>query len=578
MDTLPTIARIERVDDVPLLLAQLSKMEVAPLLDAYFPMHGNWQGVSLGEVTVGWLSYILSEGDHRLNAVEGWAEGLLMTLQGGLGRSDVRSLDFSDDRLCVVLDRLGGDEEAWEAYEGAQTGQLLRVYDLKADRVRVDSTTAKSYVGVSEGGLFQFGHSKEHRSDVPQLKINQSTLDPLGWPLSTTVVSGEQADDPLYIPEIARVQANLGCGGRLYVGDCKMAALATRAYLAERHDHYLCPLSAVQMPQATLDALLEPVWTGQQALTPVYRAPQTEASQPESIAKGFCSTITRTSAEGHSWQERRLVVQSFKHAEAQQTRLDQRLVNAERDLAALNRRGRGHPRRDEAQTHQAVEAILTRHQVTGLLDVELEVHTQTTTTRAYRNRPARQQTTLTFTVHTQRNLPAYEQAVRALGWRVFATNDPQLELPEAVRAYREQYLIERTFNRLRGKTLGLTPIYLASATRITGLIRLLSIALRVLCLVEFTVREALRIRGETLDHLYAGNPKRATARPTTERLLAAFTGLSLIVFNLGETYQCSLTPLNTVQSRILALMGFPETLYHNLSPIPEDIDLKMSEP
>jgi len=27
-----------------------------------------------------------------------------------------------------------------------------------------------------------------------------------------------------------------------------------------------------------------------------------------------------------------------------------------------------------------------------------------------------------------------------------------------------------------------------------------------------------------------------------------------------------------------ALMGFPETLYHNLSPIPEDIDLKMSEP
>ena len=161
MDTLPTIARIERVDDVPLLLAQLSKMEVAPLLDAHFPMHGNWQGLSLGEVTVGWLGYILSEGDHRLNAVEGWAEGLLMTLQGGLGRSDVRSLDFSDDRLCVVLDRLGGDDEAWEAYEGTQTGQLLRVYDLKADRVRVDSTTAKSYVGVSEGGLFQFGHSKE---------------------------------------------------------------------------------------------------------------------------------------------------------------------------------------------------------------------------------------------------------------------------------------------------------------------------------------------------------------------------------------------------------------------------------
>jgi hypothetical protein len=89
--------------------------------------------------------------------------------------------------------------------------------------------------------------------------------------------------------------------------------------------------------------------------------------------------------------------------------------------------------------------------------------------------------------------------------------------------------------------------------------------------VEFTVREALRVKGETL-------PKRATAHPTTDRILAAFTGLSLIVFNLGETYQCALTPLNTVQSRILALMGFPEAIYQTLGSIPDNTDLKMSEP
>jgi len=125
---------------------------------------------------------------------------------------------------------------------------------LTARRVRIDSTTAKSYVGVSEDGLFQFGHSKEHRPDLPQLKINQSTLDPLGLPLSITVVSGERADDPLYVPEIRKVQACLGQHGVLYVGDCKMAAFATRAYLAASRDHYRCPLSAVQMPAATLHA------------------------------------------------------------------------------------------------------------------------------------------------------------------------------------------------------------------------------------------------------------------------------------------------------------------------------------
>ena len=83
METSLNITKIERSDDIPLLLAQIQKMDVAALLDEYFPTHGNWQGLSLGTVAVGWLAYILSEGDHRLNSVQGWAAGLLMTLAIG---------------------------------------------------------------------------------------------------------------------------------------------------------------------------------------------------------------------------------------------------------------------------------------------------------------------------------------------------------------------------------------------------------------------------------------------------------------------------------------------------------------
>ena len=66
--------RSERVDDIPLLLAQLDRMGVQPLLDEHFSTHGNWVGLSLGWVTVLWLPPILSEADHRLNHVEPWAE------------------------------------------------------------------------------------------------------------------------------------------------------------------------------------------------------------------------------------------------------------------------------------------------------------------------------------------------------------------------------------------------------------------------------------------------------------------------------------------------------------------------
>jgi len=36
----------ERVDDIPVLQAQIKHVGLAEMLDKYFPTHGNWGGVS----------------------------------------------------------------------------------------------------------------------------------------------------------------------------------------------------------------------------------------------------------------------------------------------------------------------------------------------------------------------------------------------------------------------------------------------------------------------------------------------------------------------------------------------------
>src|SRR5256886_10568146 len=123
--------------------------------------------------------------------------------------------------------------------------------------VRIDTTTAAAY--VTPEGLFQLGHSKDHRPDLPQVKIAMAVLDPLGLPLTMTVVAGHTADDPLYLPEIAKVRQSAQVTGLTYVGDCKMAALGTRAELVAHQDYYVCPRSAKQMPEAELDRVLDPV-------------------------------------------------------------------------------------------------------------------------------------------------------------------------------------------------------------------------------------------------------------------------------------------------------------------------------
>ena len=198
--------------------------------------------------------------------MEPWAEQRLQTLRGATGQH-VHPLDLSDDRLAAVLEALS-DDAHWQAFEGALTQQLLRVYDLQPERVRLDRTTASGYWRVTEDGLFQFGHSKDHRPDLPQVKVMLSVLDPLGLPVATDIVPGQRADDPLYMPAITRVRESVGRRGLLYVGDCKMGALETRAFLQAGGDSYLCPLAEVQLPPRVLEAYLAPVCQRAPAVDP----------------------------------------------------------------------------------------------------------------------------------------------------------------------------------------------------------------------------------------------------------------------------------------------------------------------
>src|SRR5688572_23393891 len=140
----------ERIDDIPLLLQQMQQMELPMLIDTHFPAHGNWEGLSLGWVSTIWLSSILSRGDHRLVHVEPWVANRLFTLQTVSGQ-DVERLDFTDDRLEIVLRQLS-DDDRWAQFENWLNQHTVRVYDLNTECIPVDSTTASVDASVSERG------------------------------------------------------------------------------------------------------------------------------------------------------------------------------------------------------------------------------------------------------------------------------------------------------------------------------------------------------------------------------------------------------------------------------------------
>jgi transposase len=142
----------ERVDDIALLVHHQQQMGIPEVLDNVICPHGNRQGISIGWLATGWISYILSEADHRMSEVESWAakqrRTLTRLLPGLVGEKD-----FADDRLADVL-RWLSDDQCWAAIETQLGTCLIRVYDLEHSPIRLESTAVAVYHDTEGSTLF----------------------------------------------------------------------------------------------------------------------------------------------------------------------------------------------------------------------------------------------------------------------------------------------------------------------------------------------------------------------------------------------------------------------------------------
>ena len=550
----------ERIDDLPLLFEQMRLLEIAPILDRNLKAHGNRKGTSFGWTSVVWLAHILSRGDHRMNQVRGCVQQALHAIQSCVPVS-IEDLDFTDDRLADVLEALS-DDAAWQAIQVDLNRQTITVFELPTNLVRLDATTIT--VDTDPRGLLRMGHSKDHRPDAPQVKVMMASLDPLAMPLVTQIVAGNSADDPLYLPAVEAVRASLNKRGLLYVGDCKMASLQTRKGVAAGDDFYLCPLSAVQMPHEQLASRFQPVLEGEQQLHAIWRPDQN--GEMKLIAEGF-EWVETQQQDGFRWQERRLLIRSVAYRDSSSRSLDNHLSKACQEIRKLGDCGKGkRPPRDPQAFQSAIDKILSTHRVEGLIVVRLEVKAIERKVRGYKGQSDHTETVYDMSVTCHIDAEAVDRAKELLGCRVFVTNASveKMSLENAVLTYRDEYRIETNFARLKGQPLSISPMYLQREDHIKGLIRLLSIGLRLLTLLEFVVGKRLAEAGETLSGLYAGNAKRSTAKPTAELLLEAFKNITLLIVPQEGHPIRYLNPLTQLQQRVLELLGYSTDVYAKL--------------
>jgi transposase len=563
----------ERVDDVALLIGQMVKMGLPEVLDRHIPRHWTQRGLSWGWTAVIWLAYIVTEGDHRKVSVETYLKGMHHTLSC-LTAQVIEPLDFSDDRLSHLLKHLS-KPAYWHAIERDLNERSIEIYDLSQDVIRCDATTVSGDHEVTEEGLVQFGHSKDDPAR-PQIKVMLGSLDPLGMPLATDVVSGERADDGLYIPIMERLRTGLKPTGLLFVGDCKMSALDTRAYLARHQDFYLSPLPLTGTTAETMAAWIsEGVTRGEMgALEQIWRI--NDRGQEVLAAEGYEFERTCCAPVGEAeWRERVLVVRSPMHAHQQATGLATRLRHAEAKLAALTPpRGRGKRQiTDEVTLVEAITRVLTEHRVEELLSVTWEKQVEQKSQYVGRGRGSvsREKRVIQKTRYHITHIARREDKIAALsqrlGWKAFVTNAGHTRLPlqDAVLCYRNEYRVERIFNRLKSR-VHIAPLFVKLNDQIEGLTYLLTLGVRVLTVMEFVLRRSLQTDQTKLPGLHPENKTRLTDKPTAERILKAFADVSLTIIKnaAGEEILRRLTSLSGLQEDILQRLGLGASLYGQL--------------
>ena len=451
----------------------LEQMQIEQLIDQELPSpHGNRRGLSYGQLSVLLLTYMITQADHRLCAVEPWVKQHHRTLEMTTGWK-IEIKDATDDRLAKLLTVLGSSQhQAIQSIETCLGQHLIRAYELPTEQARSDTTSFSVYHQPREFEkqpnqkpnqlLLHKGHSKDHRPDLRQYRQMLATIDPAGMPLLSATLPGNGTDDSLYVPTWKHLVEIIGHKNFLFLADCKGSSWANRAIIDQEGGIYCFPLAMTQpRPQLLADWVANPPT----ALSQIFSPDREERELPR--GEGFevplgSLWLDPEQKKWHHWSERWLVIRSYALAQRQIKGLEKRLTAAEQALSNLA----AQPGQDATVLEEKVANLLHRHRVAKYLSTN--INKKIRYTKVY-DRPGRpspstpsrrvRQTTLTLTY--QRCSEAIASFHTLAGWRLYVTNasPARLSLENAVHSYREQWQPERGFHRFKRGRLPALPLY-----------------------------------------------------------------------------------------------------------------------
>ena len=584
----------ELINDIPLIIGICERVSIKKAIEENAGSHKNQQGLSNGELLTAWIGYILSEGDHRKSHVSAWAENHKKCLEAFF-KKEIKSSEFSDDSLTGILSRLSKDR-VWSGIEKDLWEGTVEVLDLpgvslekeqggeqeKGREIWLDATSCSCHHRATEEGLLRYGgDSKDHRPDLPQVKMMVSVDKEFSSTIATDIAPGNSNDDILYLPNIKRVRETLGkVAGRntLYSGDSKMSSLSIRSDIAKNEEYYVCPLQmSTKARRKKLSEAIEKAVKGEVSLEKLYRV---KCGKKELIGYGYeyqQKEKIKKDKQEFVWDERLQVVQSLVYQRGEKDKLDNKINKAKAQIENLKGKQFPFSKEPEATKYikEKVEEIIKQHS----LDQLVSVRYKTCIIETERKRAEKRNGRVRKGKYTLKRIKVLPDKVELdkeklqglydrLGWRIYVTNAPKerLSFQQSYNHYRgSQYIIENSFHVIKDKPIGIRPIFVWKDEQVKGLMRLLTLCLKVSTIISSKLRFSLQRSKVSLQEVYAGQPKKKTTSPMTKTILNLFYRQNIILsrVEIGQDVYWDISQMSKTCREILSHLGLVG-IYQNI--------------
>jgi len=516
---------------------------------------GRHQGLDHAEVLAVLIQNILvSRGP--LYRIKEWAQNLE---PAALGLTAAQLGGLNDDRLVRSLDALVSERGRSVFFRLAL--RVIKNFEVQAPRVHFDTTTVTlfgQYASSQAEPRITHGHNKDHRPDLKQLVFGLNVTSDGAVPLLHHIFSGNRTDDSVHVRNVDELRALLGREDFVYVADSKLCTKDNLEHVAGHGGRFVTLLPRTRKEDIAFRKQLRegspPVrWRKIHQV-----ANQRRSDEPPDV---FCSTDAGPdlTADGY-WL---IWIRSSQKARVDAQARDNQVRRAELEFKLLSARVGTRRLRTAAAVQVRVKKILAEHQATGLLEVTVATVTEISHRylRSGRPRPGdpvRVIRSKRLQLHVTRNPAALRAEARTDGVFPLVTNLQGRSKREILEIYKYQPYLEKRF-ALTKSEYGIAPIFLKKPRRVVALLHVYFVAIMLSALLERQVRSAMRQQG--LEKIAVLPEGRATATPTTPRILENFADVSWHAFREGDRSISFPIELKPVASLLLRLADVPQELY-----------------